>query len=297
MTYPDGAKGYLKRKYRKNNIVVEFMVKVLVVAGIVIGVIIFTLIILFVNSVKKDLPPKSDSIKTQKEYYDAVGTHLEEKYGKKFIVNPKGTDGGGGPIPFSQGCYTMTYEAYAEEDPNFIFFVDVIPKSIENNNISEIRDNYCWKFLKKKLKNNIKENLEVNLSEDYKLLINLSNGVTFENYLNSDSIMEDYFRSNSLKPIIYIYVFTIESGEDLEVKTEQYMSLFLNEIKAKSKSVKIKFTYYAIQNREDFEAINVMKEEKSNLMLYRNNIEATFKPIKYIKKEKKIELVIDTDDL
>ena len=283
----------------KNSInnVVEFMVKVLIVAGIVIGVILSISIVLFIKNEKKNLITKSDSIKTQKEYPAAVGTYLEEKYGKKFIVNPKGSDGGGSPIPFSQGCYTMTYEAYAEEDSDFIFCVDVIPRSIDNSDIREIRDSYCWKFLRTKLRRKLEEKLNETLADEYKVYISIYGGTTFESYVMQDSKIEDYFRSSRIQPRISICVFVSENNKSTELKVEKDMDQLLIALKGNN-NVNIDFIYYVTKSKKEFEYIDVKNEERKDFIVYKSNYPEVYKrSIWSIEMDEKFEIKIDTNDI
>lgn len=284
-----------KEKYNK---VVKIIVKILVVIAIINGVIIggsvITFTVLFIKSFST-VPRITDEeiMLKQKQRLEEVKNHLEKKYEKKFVINPDGTDGGGSPIPFSSGYYTVTYEAYAEDDPDFYFNVDVVPMSIHNNEIKEIRDSYCWKFLREKLNNEAEKTLSDNFDGDCKLLIRLSHAFTFENYIEPQSSMEDYFNGSGRKPNIVIYLFTNESNKQLEVKTEQKIMELLNRIKDKSKNVSIEFRYYVIKDSKDFEKIDILKED---LRLYNSDIDKTYKPFRDMDKEKKIQVTIDTND-
>lgn len=280
----------------KNNRVEKNIVKIFTVIAIISGVVITGLILTITILVKSlFIAPKvtdEEVIMKQEQKLEVIKSHLEKKYGKKFVINPGGTDGGGSPIPFSNGYYTITYEAYAEDDPNFHFIVDVVPMSIENNEIKEIRDSYCWKFLREKLNNEVIEALDGSFDGDYKLILDLSSSATFEDNIRPDSPIEDYFNGSSKSPAIYIDLFTAE--KDLELETEQNIAGLLNQIKEKSNHVDINFCYYEMNNYEDFDAIDITKE---HLRLYDNEIYRTYRAVRDMEKEMKFQLTIDTDDI
>ncbi|WP_077611743.1 hypothetical protein [Clostridium sp. Marseille-P2415] len=76
------------------NNAVEIMVKVLVVVGAVIGVIIFIILLFTIKYLKNNLRNKPDNVQIHEGYSDKAKSHLEGKYGKKFIINPKGANDG-----------------------------------------------------------------------------------------------------------------------------------------------------------------------------------------------------------
>jgi hypothetical protein len=278
--------------------VIKIIVKILVVIAIIIGVIIGGLILTVTMRFVKSLfivPKVTDDevILKQEQRLEVIKSHLEKKYGKKFVINSEGTDGGGSPLPFSSGYYTVTYKAYAEDDPDFCFIVDVVPVSINNNEIKEIRDSYCWKFLREKLKSEVEETLNGNFDGDYKLILYLSSSATFENNIRPDSSMDDYFNGSRKSPAIYIDLFTAEKDKNLEIETEQKISRLLKKIKEKSDHVDIKFRYYVMKKQEDFDAIDITKE---HLRLYDNEIYHTYRAVGDMEQEMKFQLIIDTDD-
>ncbi|WP_077611744.1 hypothetical protein [Clostridium sp. Marseille-P2415] len=139
-------------------------------------------------------------------YPDVVKNYLERKYGKKFIVDPKDYSYGGSPIPFYHGCYTATYYVYENDDPDYTFIVEVTPVSVSDASIKEIRDSYCWKFLREKLRRKIEKKIDETLTEEYKVFVSIYGGTTFENYVTPDSQIED-----KLQPRISICVFASEN--------------------------------------------------------------------------------------
>ena len=281
----------------KSNRIVDLLIFVSAVIGIMNYVFISTfcvvLTIVFVmNSSGSKKITHEEVVLRQEQRLQGIKSHIEKKYGKKFVINPEGTDGGGSPIPFSSGYYTVTYEAYAEDDPDFYFIVEVVPVSISDNEIKEIRDSYCWKFLREKLNNEVIEALDGSFDGDYKLILDLSSSATFEDNIRPDSPIEDYFNGSSKSPAIYIDLFTAE--KDLELETEQNIAGLLNQIKEKSNHVDINFCYYEMNNYEDFDAIDITKED---LRLYDNEIYRTYRAVRDMEKEMKFQLTIDTDDI
>ena len=284
----------------KNSInnVVEFMVKVLIVAGIVIGVIIFTLIILFVKDIKDYHERGKEKMQvTANEYPDKIKKHLVKKYGKKFIINPNWkSTGGGSPIPFSEDGSSIYYEVYAEDASDCPFRVYVYPVSEKDRSIEEIRDNYCWKFLRENLRKKFKERLDKVLPEGYKLSIETVGNITFENYVTPASSTEEYFKSNRFQPTIYIYIYTHNSENEEEQRSEESALLLLNEFKDNIDNISMKFTYYVIENKEEFDSIDVLREEKKNLMVYGYESGTSYKQIRSMEKEEKFKIEINSND-
>ncbi len=274
------------------------MVKVLVMAGIVVGIIIFTLVILFVKEVRDYHKRGKEKVQVITDQYpNAIKKHLEEKYGKKFNINPNWKNtGGGSPIPFSEDGSSIYYEVYAEDASDFPFRVYVYPISEKDRSIEEIRDSYCWKFLREELRKRFKDRLDGVLPEGYKLSIETVGNITFENYVTPASSIEEYFKSYRFQPTIYIYIYTHNSEKTVEQKSEESAFLLLNEFKDNIDNISMKFIYYVIENKDDFDSIDVIREEKKNLAVYSDDTETSYKRIRSMEKEEKFKIEINSND-
>ena len=70
-------------------------------------------------------------------------------------------EGAGCPVPFAKPDYiTYRYLAWENEEDGYAFWLKVYPESLEDKEIREIRDNYCWKFISEKIKEELEARLE-----------------------------------------------------------------------------------------------------------------------------------------
>lgn len=284
-----------KEKYNK---MVEIIVKVFVVIAIINGVIvvgsIIFFIVLFLNSFST--PPKltEEEVKLKQEQkLEAVKSHLENKYGEKFIVNSNGKRDTGSFIPGAVNTSPDYYEAYSEEDPEFIFRVYKYPESYDIESKENIKDSYCWKFLKEKLKKIIESALANELPTEYKIFIDTYSSITFDNSIRQNSPLEQYFNSSCASPIIFINVYTLDSQEKNEKNIEQRISLLFEEFRSKYKNVNINFCYYSVENEKDFFRIDTKELEKKSLIIYGNNYPEI---LSEIEMNRKFVVEIDTID-
>jgi len=157
-----------------------------------------------------------------------VKEYLENKYWERFVLEQHwyGT-GSGSPFPGVGGgtesgdpmyCY-----AYAEDDMDFRFRVYVYPESLEKsldiNNVKEIQDGYCWKYIKEKMKEEMQEKLGKILDREYKLFIRTS-GDDFNSQLIANSTVEDYLRLAKFSPNIQCFIFVKVSNDESEKKSK-----------------------------------------------------------------------------
>ena len=94
-------------------------------------------------------------------YSDKIKAYLEEKYGREFCVSPDWKGGGGSSVPFAKPDYIMyDYLAWEDEEDGYAFWTRLYPVSLDNKEIREIKDNYCWKFIGEKIKEELEARLE-----------------------------------------------------------------------------------------------------------------------------------------
>ncbi|MFR3729032.1 hypothetical protein [Lacrimispora sp.] len=282
-----------KEKYNK---VVEIIVKILVVIAIINGVIvggsIIFFIVLFLKGFSTTPKVTEEEVKLEQEQrLEAVKSHLENKYGEKFIVNPNGKRNTGSFIPGAVNTSPDYYEAYSEEDPEFIFRVYKYSESHNIDSEEEIKDSYCWKFLKEKLKKTIESALPNEFPEEYKIFIDTYSDITFDNSIRQDSQLEKYFNGNYASPIIFINVYALDSKEKYEKNIEQKISLLFEEFKSKYNNMNMNFSYYSVENEKNFSRIDTKELEKKSLIIYGDNYPELFSEIKM---ERKFVVKIDT---
>ncbi|WP_124068063.1 DUF5037 domain-containing protein [Clostridium sp. E02] len=246
------------------NNVVEFMVKVLIVFGIVIGVIIFTLIILFMKEIIGYHKRGEEKIQIiTDEYPAAIENHLESKYGEKFIINPKWIrTGGGSPIPFSEDGSPIYYEAYAKNDSKFIFRIYVDSISEKDHSIKEIRDGYCWKYLREQVRAYFEKRIVGVINQDYKLVVDVNPDITFDNNVNLNSPTESYFKYANRKASICIYLILnentkISEKEILRDKLYKVLKEYYNKF---DKNMYIELECFAAKTQDDF----IKLDDKNN---------------------------------
>jgi hypothetical protein len=260
----------------------------------VVGGLLLYFSILFIKSFGRGNKATNEEIAViREENVETVKKHLENKYGEKFIVNPNGQRDTGSFIPGAVNTSPDYYEAYSEEDPEFIFRVYKYSESSDIKSKEKIRDSYCWKFLKEELRNTIESTLTDELPAEYKIFIDTYSYITFDNSVRQDSSLEQYFSSNNDSPIIFINIYALDSQENVEKKIEQRVSLFFDEFKNKYNSLNMSFRYYSVENEKDFSLINTKELEKKSLIIYGDNYPEIFSKIKV---ERKFVVKIDTID-
>lgn len=271
----------------KNNI--KKIIKLLIIVGIISGllagglILVFKIIFIKKNSVNNK-STSEETLNIREESVEMLKKHLEEKYGEEFFVNPDGKRDTGSFIPGAVNTSPDYYEAYSEKDPNFIFRVYKYSESRGIKRNDEIRDSYCWKFLKNNLKKTIEGALTNELPTEYKIFIDTYSDLTFDNSLRQDSLLEQYFNMDYNSPIIFINLYTLNSQEKDEKNIEQRVSSLFDEFKYKYNSMNMSFKYYSVENEKDFSLINTKELESKSLIIYGDNYPEILSKIKMERK-------------
>ena len=262
------------------------MVRVILIVLFAIGSIIGVIILLFVKLEENKKAEEMETKMRETELVESLKNHLENKYGKKFIINPEGSSDGGSFIPAKKNeNMKVYYEAFTEDDPDFIFrvYVEIGPKT-------KISDNYCWKFLREKLRNKIINELDMLSKEDYKLTIKMYADTTFNDDITPESSIEDYLRGEFNRPSIFINLLTYKSDYGIETSAKEKINKILNQLIENSSWSMVYFTYYVTKDINDYNAINVAEEEKSIFIIFENRIKKSYIPIKSMELEKKFKV-------
>lgn len=214
---------------------------------------------------------KKAELKKQQEeiiagYPELIKAYLEEKYDCEFCVASKRESGMGSPVPFAQPDYiTYTYKAWEDKKDGYAFWTRVYPVSLEDKSVMEIKDNYCWVFINRKIKDYFNEKLEEIGVSGYKIFTFSDDEVLFGRNVNENSTIKQAITNSnrSLFPTIFV-VFppTILSDEDaLHIEMETITRNFYDKYAHKNLlgvDVNISETY----TYEDFLKIEPDKTEQ-----------------------------------
>lgn len=241
---------------------------VVITALLIIGIIFGAFVMLLIKMKEKQKIEDQERQIRKAKIVERAENYLENKYGIKFLVNPDGFNDIESFIPGQvEHNYKLCYEASSLEEPNFVFRVYFDIDTNNNQYSEQIRDNYCWKFLRNELRSCIENELDGILKE-YKLVIKIYPNLTFNNNITPKSQLLDFLKSD-LRLDINIELFTPDNNE-MKGK-EQIIINTINELLEESNNSEIQFTYYIAKSRKDYENINVAEDEKSNLMISQNN--------------------------
>lgn len=270
-----------------------------IIGGVVLGVVIF-LNSNIINGHRESRDEKKERI--ERELRQMAEKHLESKYGERFVLEQHwyGT-GSGSPFPGVGGGTAIGDPTYcyasAESDMDFRFHVYVYPELLEQklsiNNVKEIQDGYCWKFIKEKMKEEMQEKLGKILDREYKLFIRTS-GDDFNSQLTSNSTVEDYLRLAKFSPNIQCFIFVKVSNDESEKKIQKYFLQLIAHFKKIENEFEISFDYYIVNNNDDFDSIDVVKEENGHFAGHDRKGETWQNPIWDLKMKRKFGIEIDT---
>ena len=159
--------------------------------------------------------------------------------------------------------------------------MEVTPVSVSDASIKELRDSYCWKFLREKIREDIKITLDDLLVDKYKVSIKNTAVITFGGSVTPDAKMEDYFKNQELQnPIlICINIYVYESENSVEQETEQRIRSLFNQYNIDNMSMEVR--YFDMKNKDDFEAIDIIQIE--------DQFRGQYRTISNIEKEEKEE--------
>lgn len=250
---------------------------------LIFGISGWIILIMFFYSLDMRSARREEEKETREEELNQmVKEYLENKYGERFVLEQHwyGT-GSGSPFPGVGGgtesgdpmyCY-----AYAEDDMDFRFRVYVYPESLEKklsiNDVKEICDGYCWKFIKENMKIEIQKRLRNISDEEFKLLI-ISTGDKYSSNLTDNSTINDYLKEDRFWPYIRVCIFAKQNNEKSEKEVKIYISEYIENLKGINNKFKVYFAYYKINNKDDFDSMDVIKEENELFSGY--NIETPF---------------------
>ncbi len=166
-------------------------------------------------------------------YPEDVKAYLEEKYGRKFCVDPKPKSGDGSPIPFAQPDYfTCEYRAWEDEEDGYAFWTEVYPVSLEDNRVLKIRDGYCWKFISRKIRDEMSEAWKEVTEKECKIIILPSMwSRIFGQKIYEKSKIRDALKNMQIEIMIFV-IFPPELGLDeteLDMAAEEIATNFYNE--------------------------------------------------------------------
>lgn len=199
-------------------------------------------------------------------YPDEIKAYLEEKYGREFCVVFKPESGAGSPVPFAKPDYiTYRYLAYENEEDGYAFWVKIYPESLENKEIREIRDNYCWKFISGKIKEELEARLE-GIIDDCKIIIYPFNGrMLFGSKTNMDSGIKETLLDGEGIDEINIWVFIspeIQFDEEVSLlEIEKMVEGFYNDY-FPANSYSLEFKIRETYTEEDYLMIEPEKTEQ-----------------------------------
>ncbi|WP_156882333.1 hypothetical protein [Lacrimispora indolis] len=233
-------------------------VKIAIIFGLIISGFILTCAIFSFGSDKKRLSDDEKDEIRQEELRQMVEKHLEDKYGERFIVE-EGWHGtaAGDPLPFPKDTGDPWYcIAYAESDLGFGFRVYVYPKVIgkerEVNNVGEIWDGYCWKFLREQIRKDLETGVDKAIPLEYKLVVYADFDTVFDDDIQRDSSIESYIRNADGNKIeVYLYLI-IDNDIDL-LKDKLYKVLKENYEKYNGT---IKFYLICYKTEDDLRIFN-----------------------------------------
>lgn len=257
-------------KNSSNKKIILIIFTVVITTLIIIGIIFGAFVMLLIKMKEKRKIEDQETQIRKAKIIERAENYLENKYGIKFLVNPDGFSDVESFIPGKvEHNYKLCYEVSSLEDPNYVFRVYFDIDTNNNQYSEQIRDNYCWKFLRNELRACIENELDGILKE-YKLVIKIYPNLTFNNNITPKSQLLDFLKSD-LRLDINIELFTPNNNE-MKGK-EQIIINTINELLEESNNSEIQFTYYIAKSRKDFENINVEEEEKLNLMIsqYKEN--------------------------
>ncbi|WP_024347238.1 hypothetical protein [Lacrimispora indolis] len=226
---------------------------------------------------RKAIPEKSES-EIEEELNQMVERHLENKYGERFIiVEPRygsawHTTTQGSPVPGGsvggESGFPRYCIAYAESDMDFKFRVYVYRESLEKrldiNNVKEIQDSYSWKFLKEKVREYFDTRMAEKIPDERKWIISTVEDLRFDDDINKDSSLEQYFSEYNSGEKIDLWVNLIVNGEsedaDLQEDLYSVTKAFCEKYDGK---VSIYLLCFKAEVAEDF--INLYEEKTENL--------------------------------
>lgn len=211
----------------------------------------------------------TDKVKDERQkivdtYPLEIEKRLEEKYCRKFVVNPRYFIDNGSPIPFSSNYAPYEYVVKEDGEDGYEFRAWAYPESLKDKQIKEIRDNYYWKSIEKQTKEYIEENMKDLLPEKYKIIF-LANSWEELGEVDLSLPLETYCRTLQYQLGIRIWIVTPPKDEILdEQMTKENVYPIINGFYEKNYGkVWLKFWYNHAASDEDYEQLDIEEFEAS----------------------------------
>ena len=199
-------------------------------------------------------------------YPEEVKAYLEERYGREFCVDPKPIGRGGSPIPFaSEDYFTCKYVAWENEEDGYAFWTEVYPESLKDNRIAEIKDNYCWKFVSRIIKEEFSARWREVAEEDTKIVMDTYSSIRFGETLDEDSEIKEAIESITVPALLDISIICPpglglseeELCNELEVITNDFYEEYMQ-----GSPHRLWVRVYETYTKEDFLKIEPEKSEQ-----------------------------------
>lgn len=265
------------------------MVKIVIVTLVIILAVLtigIAFIAAFFRQQKQTEEQNRNLVKSQP---DEIQKYLEEKYGRQFIIDPHFEARPNGPIPAKNTNAPYIYEVYENQDKENIFWTYVYPQSAKNQEIKEIEDNYCWKYVKQLTKEYLEREMAEMLPEEYRIIFLADPTIKFDASSSPTLLLEDYISNASSKVYIRIYIVT-PPGRENENLTEDKISPILSGYYNKSKgNARITFIHYQAETYDGYKDIDVKELEDSVFYLHQERTRLK----EYVNFEKKLKITIE----
>ena len=228
------------------------------------------------------------------DYPRAIKEYLKDKYGKNFYVNPDYHFYSGSPIPASNTRSPYMFEVWEKENDGYVFNVWIDTVSFEDDQIEEIQDNYCWKFLSIMMKEWFQEEMADILPKEYKLIFVESTSSIMDERITPNSPLAYYFEIRETPDYLYLYLI-LPPGSSYEEDglTEENVTQVIREFYQKYPKVRIRFFVEQTKDTEDYQRINVRKEE--NLQFYLGK-RSDKNPFLDVELDSKMDIELELED-
>lgn len=253
-------------------------IKIIIMISLLIGGFILAVIIFFYGLGRHPAIPEKSESEIEEELNQMVVMHLENKYGERFIiVKPRygpawHTTTQGSPIPggsvSGESGFPRYCIAYAESDMDFKFRVYVyresLEKSLDINNVKEIRDSYSWKFLREKIREYFDTRMAEMIPDERKWIISTVEGLRFGDSINKDSSLEQFLSEYNEGKKIDLWINLIVNGNSEDAVLEEDLYSITKEFYGKyDGKVNIYSLCFKAEAVEDF--INLEEKKEENL--------------------------------
>ena len=235
------------------------------------GLIVFTLLAA-VFMILMAIQKKRQEIRNEQyraDYPRAIKEYLKDKYGKNFYVNPDYHFYSGSPIPASNTRSPYMFEVWEEGNDGYVFNVWIDTVSFEDDQIKDIQDNYCWKFLSIMMKEWFQEKMADILPEEYKLIYVEFSRLPFDQSINQYSPLEYYFEVVNAPSELNLHLIVPPGSSYAEGGlTEASIAQSVKEFCQNHPKAIIGLYLEQTKDMEDYERIRVKEQENSQFYLY-----------------------------